>query len=203
MKKLVLALVVVAMMASMSYAAKTIGLEYRGIIGSIDPTYGLSAFENMALESPVILPSGHIGLAWDVTDVVTVFGGADLYNITNGSLSMLADEGNTSNGLGATLGVKVRLAKGNLIPVLGGSIAMSSISANEDDAFASSINATRIAVTFGCEYTITPGLVLMVDGTMIDLISGTATVMGGNAVKLDSMTRLLPGGEIGLRWYII
>ena len=202
MKKLVLALVLVAMMASLSFGAKTIGLEYSNVISSIDPTFGLGAAEGQILGSPLILPMGHIALAWDVTDIVTIFGGADLYNISTGDTTMFyAGDGNNSSGLGATLGLKVRLAKGNLVPVIGGSVALCSLSA--DDAAAETVSANRIAVTFGCEYTITPGLLLLLDGTMIDLVSGTVTWNGGDTERMDSMTRLLPGGSIGLRWYII
>ena len=79
---------------------------------------------------------------------------------------------------------------------------MFSISA-DDSYVAEGINATQLAITFGCEYVITPGLLLIADGTMLDIISGEIQYAGGGSAKLDNVTRFLPGGSIGLRWYVM
>lgn len=184
-------------MASSSFAAAGhFGMEYVNMISGTDPTNGMSGFYSMGLGAPIIIPTQKVGVVYDITDALSLIGGICLTQSVAGDVSPL-DYGDAANGTGIGVGVKYRLGKGTLVPVVGvhGYLLTSSI----PDI---TLNASLLSATFGFEYSIVPGLLLIGDATVIDQWSGYLTGDGDSAI-LDHTTRVLPGCSVGLRWYVI
>ena len=202
MKKLCLALLVVALLSSVSFAkAGNFGLEYLNMIGGPDALGGMSGMLGFEMGIPLLTPLQKIGFVYDVTDNLVVHGGLAQTNITLGTMAG-SDSGARAAGTGIGLGAKWRLAKGNLVPVIGANIFLFQASL-DDDAFPfDSINGSIINASVGFEYSIISNLLLIGDANVLTMSSGSITNSGGT-VTINNTTSLFGGASLGLRWYVI
>jgi len=208
MKKLVLAVAILAFAASSSFAsAGHFAIELENVVGRPSPYDYLMKIlsDDYGVPIPTPVASQTINLVYDLTDQLSISGGVSYLSITGSDImgSSLGYDGEGLSSTGIALGAKYRFYTGNLCPVIGFDLENHAFYAPKDYLYPARLESLftfAVRARLGMEWTLTPGLLLMFEAVVVESASASMQ-LNDVYYGFDEQARWFPGGSIGMRWY--